>query len=64
MCNFGDGGGVVISKTYTYEVIKEGVIRGSGITRGTIFTSAMQAYNEAKANLESGFYIVNFRRIK
>ena len=54
----------MISKTYAYEVIKDGVIRGSGMTRVTIFTSAMQAYNEAKEHLEGRFYIVNFRRIK
>ena len=65
MCDFGNGGGVVISKTYTYEVIKDGVIMGSGIVKISFFTSAKDAYDSAEKELSKyGVYIVNFRRVK
>jgi len=55
---------MMLKKYYTYEVIRDGNIVGSGVIAVWFWQSSLLAHKEVTALLPDGFQQINFRRIK
>lgn len=55
---------MMLRKYYTYEVIHNGTIRGSGLTWVWFWRSSLFAYKTVTTDLPDGYQQINFRRIK